>query len=88
MRICLISSSFYPAISYGGPISATLGLAKSIACEDFQVFISTTNANGNDRLNVPLNKFVQKEKIYLLNIIMKNSLIDFLFPFYLAYGLI
>ena len=65
MRICLISSSFYPAFIYGGPISATMGLAKSLASDDLQVFISTTNANGDDRLNVPLNQFIQKEKKFI-----------------------
>ena len=81
MRICLISSSFYPAITYGGPISATLGLAKSIACEDFQVFISTTNANGNDRLNVPLNKFVQKEKNLFIKYYHEEFINRFSFSF-------
>ena len=30
MRICLVSSSFYPATFYGGPISATWDLSKKI----------------------------------------------------------
>ena len=81
MRICLISSSFFPAISYGGPISATWGLAKSIACDDVQVFISTTNANGNDRLNVPLNKFIQKEKNLFIKYYHEEFINKFSFSF-------
>ena len=81
MRICLISSSFYPAFIYGGPISATLGLAKSLASDDLQVFISTTNANGNDRLNVPLNQFIQKEK----NLFIKYYHEEFINRFSLAF---
>jgi glycosyltransferase involved in cell wall biosynthesis len=62
MRICLVSSSFYPATFYGGPISATWGLSKKLAEKGVDVYISTTNANGNSRLKVNTNKFVQQEK--------------------------
>ena len=62
MRICLVSSSFYPATFYGGPISATWGLSKKLAEKDIEVYVSTTNANGYSRLKVKTNKFIQKEK--------------------------
>ena len=51
MRICLISSSFYPATFYGGPIFSTLGLSKYLSQNNYQVFVSTTNANGKERLS-------------------------------------
>ena len=51
MRICLISSSFYPATFYGGPIFSTLGLSKYLSQNKYQVFVSTTNANGKERLS-------------------------------------
>ena len=50
MRICLVSSSFYPAISYGGPISSTWDLSRSIGDKGVEVYVSTTNANGKGRL--------------------------------------
>ena len=50
MRICLVSSSFYPAIFYGGPISATWDLSKKIGEKGIKIYVSTTNANGNERL--------------------------------------
>ena len=57
MRICLISSSFFPAISYGGPISSTWGLSNKLSEQGIQVYVSTTNANGNERLeDVATNK--------------------------------
>ena len=31
MRICLVSSSFYPATFYGGPISATWDLSRKLS---------------------------------------------------------
>ena len=50
MRICLVSSSFYPAIFYGGPISSTWDLSKKIVEKNIEVYVSTTNADGDKRL--------------------------------------
>ena len=50
MRICLVSSSFYPAIFYGGPISSTWDLSKKIGEKNIEVYVSTTNADGDKRL--------------------------------------
>ena len=66
MRICLVSSSFYPATFYGGPISATWDLSQELAKKDVEMYISTTNANGNSRLKVNTNRFIkQKEKLFV-----------------------
>ena len=60
MRICLVSSSFYPAIFYGGPISATWDLSTKIGEKGVEVYVSTTNANGNEKLkNVNTKKHTQ-----------------------------
>lgn len=61
MRICLVSSSFYPATFYGGPISATWDLSKKLAEKGIQVYISTTNANGSSRLEVERDIFIKKQ---------------------------
>ena len=50
MRVCLVSSSFYPAIFYGGPISSTWDLSKKIGEKNIEVYVSTTNADGDKRL--------------------------------------
>ena len=50
MRVCLVSSSFFPATFYGGPISATWNLSRILTKKGIEVFVSTTNANGNKRL--------------------------------------
>ena len=66
MRICLVSSSFYPAIFYGGPISATWDLSNKLAEKHIDMYISTTNANGKSRLDVETNKFIyQKERFFI-----------------------
>jgi glycosyltransferase involved in cell wall biosynthesis len=83
MRICLVSSSFYPATFYGGPISATWDLSKKLAEKGIEVYVSTTNANGSKKLDVECNKYLKKEenlfvKYYNEQIINKFSL-SFLF---------
>ena len=65
MKICLVSSSFYPATFYGGPIYATWDLSKQLVKKDIKVYVSTTNANGNCRLKTKTNRFIQKEKIFI-----------------------
>ena len=46
MKLNVISSSFFPATFYGGPIYSTYGLCKSLAKSGVKVLVSTTNANG------------------------------------------
>ena len=55
MRICLVSSSFYPATFYGGPISATWDLSKKLAENGHEIYVSTTNANGDRKLSLECN---------------------------------
>ncbi len=79
MRICLVSSSFYPATFYGGPISATWDLSRKLAEKGNEIYVSTTNANGNSKLAIESNKYLQKEnnvfvKYYNEQIINKFSL--------------
>ena len=62
MRICLVSSSFYPATFYGGPISATWDLSKKLSEKGIEVYVSTTNANGSKKLDVECNKYLKKEE--------------------------
>ena len=62
MRICLVSSSFYPATFYGGPISATWDLSKKLAENNIKIYVSATNANGLDQLDVKVNQFIKKQE--------------------------
>ena len=66
MRICLVSSSFYPATLYGGPIFATLDLSKKLADKDIEIYVSTTNANKSSRLDVKSNKFIQHQENFFI----------------------
>lgn len=83
MRICIVSSSFYPATFYGGPISATWDLSRKLAKKGIKVYVTTTNANGNSKLNETKNTFIKKDenlfvKYYNEQLINKLSL-SFLF---------
>lgn len=60
MKVSLISSSFYPSIFYGGPISATWGLSKKLGEKEVEVYVSTTNANGIERLKNVNTKSYEK----------------------------
>ncbi|MEE2700022.1 MAG: glycosyltransferase [Bacteroidota bacterium] len=78
MRICLVSSSFYPATFYGGPIAATWDLSKKLSEKGVDVFVSATNANGKTQLDEKRNQFIQKKdhlwvKYYHEQIINKLS---------------
>ena len=80
-RVCLISSSFYPATFYGGPISATWDLSRRLSEKDIQMYISTTNANGISRLNVETNKFIQKDSNLFVKYYHEEVINKFSFAF-------
>lgn len=52
MKILFISPSFYPAIYYGGPIYSTYELAKALKINGIDVWVITTNSNGNEKLKI------------------------------------
>ena len=67
MRICLVSSSFYPAIFYGGPIASTWDLSRKLGEKNIEVYVSTTNADGDKRLkDVDTKKHIkQAENVFV-----------------------
>ena len=73
MRICLVSSSFYPATFYGGPVSATWNLSKKLAENDVKIYVSTTNANGQNRLEVETNRYLRKKDNLFVIIFLKGA---------------
>ncbi len=66
MRVSLVIPSFYPAVVYGGPIFATLHAAEVLSENGVDVYVSTTNANGKERLEIETGKFIrQEENLYI-----------------------
>ena len=86
MRVCLVSSSFFPAISYGGPISATWNLSRMLAKKGVEVFVSTTNANGNRRLN-NVSRYQHEEIIQNLWVRYYHEEVINLFSFSLLFNI-
>jgi len=62
LRLLIITPSFYPATYYGGPIYSTYELAKALGKNDINVYVVTTNANGDKRLKIKTNTFLEVEK--------------------------
>ena len=58
MRISTIVPSYYPAFVYGGPIVSIHSLNKALDNLGVEVYVSTTNANGDKRLEVETEKFI------------------------------
>ena len=86
MRICLVSSSFYPANFYGGPISATWDISKKLAENDVKIYVSTTNANGLNRLDLKPNRYLRQQNNlfvkYYHEEFINNFSLSFLFGIY------
>lgn len=59
MKINIIIPAFYPATVYGGPIFSSLHASTEIAKLGEEVFVSTTNANMNKKLDVKINKWIK-----------------------------
>lgn len=62
MRLSVVIPSFYPAVKYGGPIYATLNLSEALAALGIDVYVSTTNAHVDQKLDVVPNKFTAMQK--------------------------
>jgi glycosyltransferase involved in cell wall biosynthesis len=60
-KILMITPSFYPAIHYGGPIYSTYELAKALKMTGVDVRVITTNANGNEKLEIKTGAFHKLE---------------------------
>ncbi len=66
MKISFISPSFYPAFYYGGPIYSTYYNALELSKLGVEVYVSTTSANGPERLNVEKNKFIKHSNNFFI----------------------
>ncbi len=64
MKLCVVVPSFYPAFIYGGPIVSIHNTCRALADQGVEVFVSTTNANGVGKLDVPVNQFQRLAENY------------------------
>jgi len=84
MKVNLIIPSFYPATVYGGPIFSTLHTCKSLSeLDDIEVYVSTTNINGNSRLDVEKNNWVKFNDYFFVKYYNETMVGKFSFFFFL-----
>ena len=70
MRISVVVPSFYPAGYYGGTIFSIHESLKLLSSSNIKVYVSTTSANGNKRLDIKKIHLLNLKKIIMSNIIL------------------
>ena len=56
---CLhVVPTYWPAVRYGGTVTAVRGMCNALAQRGHEVTVLTTNADGSDILNVPVDRAV------------------------------
>jgi glycosyltransferase involved in cell wall biosynthesis len=63
MKILYIISYYKPAYVYGGPVKSISLMCEALAGLDEEVSVWTTNANGRERLDVPLAQPVEVDGV-------------------------
>jgi glycosyltransferase involved in cell wall biosynthesis len=63
MKILHVVPSYYPAVRYGGPIVSVHELCKSTVSLGHDVTVFTTNIDGENTSNVPLEKIVELDGV-------------------------
>ncbi|MEJ0087420.1 MAG: glycosyltransferase [Pseudomonadota bacterium] len=62
-RILHVVPTYYPAVRYGGPIRSVHGLASALARRGHDVHVFTTNMDGDENLDVPLDRPVVRDGV-------------------------
>ena len=60
MKVVVVIPYFYPAFIYGGPVFAAYHLSQKAAENGVNIDIITTNINGDDKLDVVTNIFIDQ----------------------------
>nr|WP_306267871.1 glycosyltransferase [Pararhizobium sp. IMCC3301] len=63
MRVLIFAPNYLPATRYGGPVRSTHGLARALAALGCEVEVLTTDVDGPDRLDVPLDRPVEMDGV-------------------------
>lgn len=63
MRILIVNPCYYPAHRYGGPVKSTHELARALVKMGVEVTVFTTNADGEDDLQVPVDAEVDVDGV-------------------------
>ena len=63
MRLLHVVPTYFPAVRYGGPIRSVHALCRSLAAEGHDVHVYTTNVDGPDDSDVPLERPVDLDGV-------------------------
>ncbi|MCK5537624.1 MAG: glycosyltransferase [Bacteroidales bacterium] len=66
MKVSIVSPSFYPATVYGGPVFTSLHTAEELAKIGVEVWVSATNANMTERLDIKVNVWHKKNENFFV----------------------
>ena len=84
MKLVVVIPYFYPAFIYGGPVFATYHLCQKVVENGVKVDVITTNLNGDDKLDVITNIFIDQCG---LNVKYYNKCLLPFFSFKMIFGL-
>jgi hypothetical protein len=65
MRILHVVPTYYPAVRYGGPIYSVHSLCRSLVAGGHEVHVLTTNIDGTADSEVPLDRAVDLDGVYI-----------------------
>lgn len=63
LRVLQVVPAYYPAVRYGGPIRSVHGLSAALARRGHDVHVYTTNIDGDQDLDVPLDRPVELDGV-------------------------
>lgn len=66
MKLLAIISYYKPAYVYGGPVHSTANLYEGLARQGVDITVITTNANGNEKLKIPLFKPINDNGVQII----------------------
>jgi glycosyltransferase involved in cell wall biosynthesis len=65
LRVLHVVPTYYPAVRYGGPIRSVQALCASLARRGHQISVYTTNMDGDDDSDVPLDRPVDLDGVLI-----------------------
>ncbi|MEM3484500.1 MAG: glycosyltransferase [Candidatus Methanomethyliaceae archaeon] len=80
MRVLFVIPYYKPAFVYGGPVRSISSLCKAMARAGAQATVFTTNANGQDQLDVPLGQPIDIDGVQVYYFRRIRGLLPFYSP--------
>ncbi len=63
MKVLVFAPNYFPATRYGGPVRSSHGLAKALVERGHHIEVFTTNVDGPNVLDVPLDRAVELDGV-------------------------